>query len=263
MVRLPLPLLASALAASLSTFTASAQPLAQEPGAMLRSGEWGGDIGTYGRPQAFEKLQPAQWPGQGWHLLTFEGNELFSEPVAADGGRQPAFLQAITAQLRAAESRGRGEVADELPPQASYAYLDQLYLRVPGARLRAGRIPVLVFKNGTTRLQPLLDHRYQLTLQGRDFAFSVRNGQRGRNGESYGSGAHYTIEYGGQAYLYSLEGFGWGSSIKAIADVDGDGKPDFFIQVDGNNSGLEAVLLSSKAKPGKNPATASLASSGC
>ncbi len=263
MVRPPLPLLASALAASLSTFTASAQPLAQEPGAMLRSGEWGGDIGTYGRPQAFEKLQPAQWPGQGWHRLTFEGNELFSEPVAADGGRQPAFLQAITAQLRAAESRGRGEVADELPPQASYAYLDQIYLRVPGARLRAGRIPVLVFKNGTTGLRPKLEHRYQLTLQGKDFAFSVRNGHRGSHGESFGEGAHYAIEYDGQTYLYGLEGFGWDSSIKAIADMDGDGKPDFLVRVGGSNTELEALLLSSKAKPGKNPPAASLRAFGC
>lgn len=57
--------------------------------------------------------------------------------------------------------------------------------------------------------------------------------------------------------------FGWDSSIDAIADIDGDGLPDFVISVGGNNSGYEAVLLSSTAKPGRNAPTASLTSTGC
>ena len=48
-----------------------------------------------------------------------------------------------------------------------------------------------------------------------------------------------------------------------MADLDGDGKPDFIIRIGGNNSGIEAVLLSSQAKPGRNPATASLFAIGC
>lgn len=266
MVRMPPPLLALAAASSLALFAAApavADAAPREPGAMLRGGTWDGGVGTYVPPQAFEDLKPGQWPGQGWQRLTFEGNELFIDAVAASRGEQPAFLRAITEQVRTAQGSGEGAETSALPPQASYAYIDQMYLRVPGAKLRAGRIPVVVFKNGTTRLQPQLDHRYELTLQGQEFAFSVRNGHRGRNGEPYGDGAHYTVEYGGQTYAYSLDGFGWDSSIKAIADVDGDGKPDFFINVGGSNTGLEAVLLSSKAKPGKNPATASLRAFGC
>lgn len=46
-------------------------------------------------------------------------------------------------------------------------------------------------------------------------------------------------------------------------DLDGDGKPDFIIHVDGNNSGDEVVLLSSRARPGRNTATARLHVTGC
>jgi FG-GAP repeat len=112
-------------------------------------------------------------------------------------------------------------------------------------------------------LQPELDYRYQLTLGATPFAMKVQNGLRSKSGAAYGDGALYTIEYGGQRFEYLLGGFGWGSSVSAIADLDGDGKPDFIISVDGSNSGSEYVLLSSLAKPGRNVPTASLYSQGC
>ena len=91
----------------------------------------------------------------------------------------------------------------------------------------------------------------------------MRNGLRGKDGRAYGDGAQYSIEYDGNTYAYSLGEFGWDSTITAIADLDGDGKPDFIISVGGNNSGYEAILLSSTAQPGSNVPTASLRSTGC
>ena len=75
----------------------------------------------------------------------------------------------------------------------------------------------------------------------------------------YGRGAQYTIEYDGQKYEYSLGTQGWASRILAVMDVDGDGKPDFHIST---GDGVEYLLLSSQAKPGRNAPSASLASVG-
>jgi hypothetical protein len=178
----------------------------------------------------------------------------------AEKGKPPVFMRSILKQLENGQSAAPVETPmPELTDEQSRA----LYLRVPGAALHGGSVPVYLFKNGTGRLSPKLDYRYELTLGTLPFAFSVQNGLRGKNGAPYGDGAHYRIEYGGQAYEYDLDGFGWGSRIEAIADLDGDGKPDFIIDVDGNNSGAEFILLSSQAKPGKNPPTASLEASGC
>ena len=170
--------------------------------------------------------------------------------------RQPAFLGNIRQQLTAPENPAEQE-------KLSAANYNVFYLRVPGVKLKTGAIAPYRFRNGTPQISPKLDHRYELTLGTQAFAFTVQNGLRGRNGEAYGDGALYTIEYDGNKFEYRLGEFGWDSRIQTIADVDGDGKPDFVIAVGGNNSGYEAVLLSSVAKPGVNPATASLKSMGC
>jgi len=173
----------------------------------------------------------------------------------------PTFLRSIVTQL---DTRATGSTTSQSSsPVQAPEWVDQLYLRVPGSRLLEGSIQAYVFKNGTSTLRPKLDYRYELQLGGLSFAFTVQNGLRGKNGEAYGGGAQYTVEYDGNKYEYSPGEFGWDSTIRAIADLDGDGKPDFIITVGGNNSGYEAVLLSSKAKPGKNPATASLFQIGC
>jgi hypothetical protein len=89
--------------------------------------------------------------------------------------------------------------------------------------------------------------------------FTVRNGFRTKDGRAYGEGAQYTIEYDGQRYEYSLGTRGWDSTILSIADIDGDGKPDFHIAT---GDGAEFILLSSLAKPGRNAPSASLVSTG-
>ena len=149
-----------------------------------------------------------------------------------------------------------------MPPESSPAASDDIYLRVPGTALVYGASPAYVFRNGTTVLRPLLDHRYELQLGSTTFAFTVQNGKRTANGTPYG-GALYVIEVEGASYEYLLGEFGWDSTIEAIADIDGDGKPDFIVRVAGSNGDHEVVLLSSQAKPGMNPATASLVSVGC
>jgi hypothetical protein len=235
--------------------------LMREPGAMLREGTWIDDVGAYSVPQAFEKIKPANWPVDRWHRLTLGSDHISSEPVIAPPGQMPTFLRSIVTQL---ETRATGSTTSQsLSPVEAPEWVDQLYLRVPGSRFLEGSIQAYVFKNGTSTLRPKLDYRYELQLGGLSFAFTVRNGLRGKNGEAYGSGAQYTVEYDGHEYEYSLGEFGWDSTIRAIADLDGDGKPDFIVTVGGNNSGYEAVLLSSKAKPGTNPATASLFQIGC
>lgn len=138
-----------------------------------------------------------------------------------------------------------------------------LYLRFPGLQLRTGQVPLYRFKNGTASLAPMLDHRYELSLGEQPFAFTVRNGFKGRGGASFGYGAQYCVGVGGQQYHCSLPEFGRESRINAIGDFDGDGKPDFLITVGGNNSSHEYLLLSSLARPGKNAPSASLHATGC
>lgn len=233
-----------------------AQASSTEPGLLLKEGVWNGGIGSFTVPAALAGRKPDTWPGDQWFRLKPGERTVEVDAVVAPPSARPAFLGNIAQQLAAPEDWAEQE-------RVSAANYNVYYLRVPGTSLRTGAAPAYRFRNGTPRLRPILDHRYELTLGTQAFAFTVRNGLRGRNGEAYGSGAQYTIEFDGKTFEYSLGEFGWDSQVIAIADLDGDGKPDFVISVGGNNSGYEAILLSSVAKPGANPATASLRSVGC
>lgn len=241
---------------SSSALAAEPTPL-NEPGALLREGTWNGDVGSYGVPRALAETKPAQWPIDGWYRLRLQATGVQSERVATPRqGGLPEFMRSIANQLESTETQTEPAPYDAVPD-------DIFYLRVPGVRFREGQIGAYVFKNGSSSLRPKLDHRYELKLGEQAFAFVVMNGYRNSAGVAYGEGARYAIEYDGRTYEYELGGFGWDSSIAAIADLDGDGKPDFVIRIGGNNSGGEAVLLSSQARPGRNPATASLWATGC
>lgn len=224
---------------------------AREPGAMLREGVSGDAAGRYEIPEALRWTRPQAWPASGWFRLTLATGRVEIEPVASTANRQPPFLEAIVAAI--------GKPAPDVQIEAP----DRIYLRVPGASLVEGARPAYVFQNKTSHLKPRLDFRYELQLGDQPFALTVRNGLRTAAGAPYGSGAQYTIEVDGKAYEYVLGEFGWLSTVEAIADLDGDGKPDFIISVGGNNSGYEAIVLSSKAVPGRNVPTASLLGHGC
>ncbi len=233
-----------------------------EPGALLRDGTWDGGVGTYLVPEILGGIKPDTWPIGGWMRLTLLADRMVITPERIVNQSPPAFLQAIVGQINHGESN-TGSLPTPVSAPTTEEPRNEMYLRVPAAKLEARVAPVYRFKNGTNRLSPKLDHRYELTLGAQPFAFTVQNGLRGKNGAAYGEGAHYTIEYDGKKFEYSLGQFGWDSHISAITDIDGDGKPDFVIYVGGSNSSFEAVLLSSVARPGKNPATASLHSTGC
>jgi hypothetical protein len=127
-------------------------------------------------------------------------------------------------------------------------------------QLAEGNITSYRFQNGTSALRPKLDHRYELTLDNQAFAFTVQNGLRNAEGTAYGNGALYMIEYQGQRFEYHLPGLGWDTVITSIADIDLDGKPDFFISIPSSDGHSEVLLLSSQGKAGRNTPTATLSS---
>jgi hypothetical protein len=248
----PLPFVVLALVAG---SVAAGTP---EPGLMLRTGNWTGDVGTYSVPAALLQRKAQQWPRDQWYHFQLNDATIDSQAVAA-GKQRPAFLQSIVSQLEdpAAALAAWEKQGGDIDPGNAF------YLRVPGATLRQGPIELLRFDNGTASFQPILDHHYRLTLGGQEFGLTVSNGLRNQQGAAYGQGAHIVVSYDGKQFDYLLGEFGWEATIRAVADLDGDGKPDFLISVGGNNSAYEAVLLSTRAKPGRNPATASLTATGC
>ena len=232
-----------------------------EPGVMLREGTWDGGVGSYSVPRVLSRVKSAEWPTDGWARLTIRTDRIDIEPVLLPKRQIPRFLKRIAAQLEGMQVDSGSQQSVDQDPASDTP--NQIYLRMGAESLPKASVVPYRFRNGTSSLRPKLDFRYELLFAGRPFGFTVQNGLRGKDGAPYGDGAQYTIEYDNQKYEYSLGEFGWDSSITAIADLDGDGKPDFIISVGGNNSGFEAILLSSTARSGKNVATASLRSTGC
>ena len=232
-----------------------------EPGVMLREGTWDGGVGSYSVPEVLSHVKPTEWPIDGWARLTIRTDRIDIEPVLLPKRQTPPFLKNIAAQLEGMQTDSASPQSVAQAPAGNAP--NQIFLRVRAESLSKASVVPYRFRNGTSSLRPKLDFRYELMFAGRPVSFTIQNGLRGKDGAPYGDGAQYTIEYDNQKYEYSLGEFGWDSSITAIADLDGDGKPDFIISVGGNNSGLEAILLSSTARPGKNVPTASLRSTGC
>ena len=169
----------------------------------------------------------ANWPTGNWYRVTSKA-------------------QALQVQAVAAPVSAHGEEEAEA--------VDTRYIRVPGARIAEGLLPIVAFPRGV--LTPRVDHAYRLTLDGQAFTLTVSNGLRSKAGVAYGDGAVYTVRIGNDSYSYHLAGGpGWESTVLAAADLDGDGKPDFIVQI----GGQEVLLLSSQAQAGLNAPAAVLA----
>jgi hypothetical protein len=98
-----------------------------------------------------------------------------------------------------------------------------------------------------TRWVPRLDVDYERALAGAPFSLRVEN---------VAKGMQYAIGYGGQTYTYVLGPFdAAGTSVRAVADLDGDARPDFLVDVDA----ASYLLLSTRAEPGFNLPSVELA----
>ena len=130
------------------------------------------------------------------------------------------------------------EVRAVKPADAATIAADALFLRGSYRHLEVLR-------------QIRLDRDHELTLGPVRFSLRV---------EEVDAGVQYAIGYGGQTYTYLLGPQGAQTSVLAIADVDGDRRPDFLVEVEDQATFL---LLSTHAQPGANLPTAELPAHGC
>jgi hypothetical protein len=135
----------------------------------------------------------------------------------------------------------RSAAADSEPDGA-------LYVRIPGAQLKEG--PHRQYRHLQKVAQPKTGKDYQLTFGKTPFSFTVA---------SDAAGTQLTVGYGGQMHDYLLGLPAAATRVDAIADLDGDGMPDFIVEV-GDDSYL---LLSTQAHPGANRPSAQLVGCGC
>lgn len=126
---------------------------------------------------------------------------------------------------------------------------DAIYLRLPGATLKQGARRAYPYPQVLHR--PQLGADYELSLGAVRFNLRVEEGVKGME---------YAIGYGGQTYTYVLGPAGAAQTgVRAVADLDGDARPDFLVEVDDSTY----LLLSTQAFPGANLPTAQLWAGGC
>ncbi len=158
--------------------------------------------------------------------------------------RVPSEDWPVDGWYRIAPAGRKVEVRAAKPSEAEGRDPDgALYVRVPGARLIEGQRARVRFASDV--LRPKVGTEYQLLLGKTRFAFMVASDR---------DGTRYDITYGGQEHSYMLGLPGAASVIHAIADFDGDGLPDFMLEV-GDDTYL---LLSTQAQPGGNLPSAQL-----
>jgi len=136
-------------------------------------------------------------------------------------------------EVRAVKPSERGDT----PP-------DALFFRLRGTTLKTGLRAS--YRNLEVLEQPRLGRHHELAL--RKMRFSLRV-------EEVPVGVQYAIGYGGRSYTYVLGPQGSRTSVRAVADLDGDSQPDFLVDVDDEATFL---LLSTQARPGPNLPTAEL-----
>jgi hypothetical protein len=118
-----------------------------------------------------------------------------------------------------------------------------MYLHRPGAALVEGVRVNHGMPSGA--LRPVVGQKYTRTLGRTEFGFRVW---------SNAVGTAYVISYDGEDHEYLLGLPAAATTVHAIADLDGDRKPDFVVEVGGE----VFLLLSSDAKAGMNLPSAQL-----
>jgi hypothetical protein len=139
------------------------------------------------------------------------------------------------------------EVQRVKPTELQPIPTDALFFRLPGTTLKTGVRDS--YRHLEVLHQPRLGREHELSL-GKRFSLRV---------EEVDAGIQYAIGYGGQTYTYLLAPIGAQTSITDVADLDGDSRPDFLVEVADHATYL---LLSTKAQPGANLPTAELPAHG-
>ena len=135
------------------------------------------------------------------------------------------------------------EVRSVKPSDRGAVPADALFFRLPGTTLKTGLRTSYRDKEVLGSARTRRDHAPSL---GRRFTLRV---------EEVDAGVRYQVGYGGHDYAYLVGPKGSTTSVRAVADLDGDSRPDFVIDVDGLATYL---LLSTKAQPGLNLPTAEM-----
>jgi hypothetical protein len=124
-----------------------------------------------------------------------------------------------------------------------------LFFRLPGTTLKTGLRGS--YRHLEVLPQPKIGREHHMTLASVRFSLQV---------EEVAAGVQYAVGYGGRTYTYLLGPRGSETSVRAVADLDGDAKPDFLVDV---NDEMTYLLLSTRARPGQNLPTAELPAHGC
>jgi hypothetical protein len=131
------------------------------------------------------------------------------------------------------------EVRSVKPGDRDTIPADAVFFRLPGTVLRTG------VRSSYAQLEVLppqdLGRRYSLRV------------------EEVDAGVQYAVGYAGHTYRYILAPAGSSTSVRGVADIDGDGRPDFLVDVAGRCTYL---LLSTQAQPGLNLPTAEMPAAG-
>jgi hypothetical protein len=141
------------------------------------------------------------------------------------------------------------EVESVRPTEAAAVPFGALFFRLPGTALKTGLRGS--YRHLEVLQQPQVGRHHEMALGPIRFSLRV---------EEVPAGVQYAVGYSGHTYTYLLGPRGAETSVRAVADLDGDAKPDFLVDVD---EGMTYLLLSSQARPGQNLPTAELPAHGC